>query len=135
MRSAGGAAQKVVATERLSTDSRGNLLDVSQLGRFPSDLLGLAVDLRDGTCRWPTWTPSGHRYTAETEPLPVGHWPSPVIADSHTPLDELIDLIDTDATGPPLDRSRVREALGPRAGSEPLVGWESDIIAEPARAP
>jgi hypothetical protein len=34
---------------RLLTDARGNLLDVTQLGRFPSDLLGFAVDVRDGT--------------------------------------------------------------------------------------
>ena len=38
---------------RLLTDERGMLLDVAQLGRFPSKLLGFAVDARDQTCRWP----------------------------------------------------------------------------------
>jgi hypothetical protein len=38
---------------RLLTDGRGDLLDVEQLGRFPSRLLGFAVDARDQTCRFP----------------------------------------------------------------------------------
>ena len=41
---------------RALTDPQGHLLDVTQLGRFPSQLLGFAVDIRDGTCRWPTCT-------------------------------------------------------------------------------
>lgn len=36
---------------RLLTDPRGNLLDVTELGRFPSRLLEFTVDIRDGTCR------------------------------------------------------------------------------------
>lgn len=36
---------------RLLTDSRGNLLDVTEIGRFPSRLLEFTVDIRDGTCR------------------------------------------------------------------------------------
>jgi hypothetical protein len=133
----------------------------------------LAVDVRDGPCRWPTcttvasrcdrdhtipvpdgptaaanlgsdcrrhhrakthdsyhvdqaepgvfvWqTPTGHRYTVEPEPLPVGAWPLPVVPDhDDTPLAELIDLIDLDDDNPYLDRSAVRDALGPRAGPE-----------------
>jgi uncharacterized protein DUF222 len=174
---------------RLLTDARGNLLDVTQLGRFPSELLGFAVDVRDGTCRWPTcttaaakcdrdhtvsapdgptaagnlgndcrrhhrakthagyhvdqpepgtfvWrTPTGHRYTVEPEPLPVGSWPRPAIHDHDTPLAELIDLVDLDEPHPILDRSTVLDALGPRAGPEPLLAWECDLIAESARAP
>ena len=38
---------------RLLTDEQGTLLDVAQLGRFPTPLLGFAVDLRDQTCRFP----------------------------------------------------------------------------------
>ena len=38
---------------RLLTDQPGSLLDVAQLGRFPTPLLGFAVDLRDQTCRFP----------------------------------------------------------------------------------
>ena len=38
---------------RLLTDERGKLLDVAELGRFPSELLGFAVDSRDQTCRFP----------------------------------------------------------------------------------
>jgi uncharacterized protein DUF222 len=41
---------------RLLTDARGDLLDVTQLGRFPSRLLGFAVDVRDQTCRFPGCT-------------------------------------------------------------------------------
>ncbi|MGH4011447.1 MAG: hypothetical protein ACRDTH_25335, partial [Pseudonocardiaceae bacterium] len=77
----------------------------------------------------------GHRYTVDPEPLPVGTWPGPVVRDHDTPLAELIDLIDLDDSNPVPDRSTVLDALGPRAGPEPLLGWESDLIAEPARAP
>ena len=38
---------------RLLTDGRGKLLDVTELGRFPSKLLGFAVDARDQSCRFP----------------------------------------------------------------------------------
>jgi hypothetical protein len=38
---------------RLLTDQRGNLLDVTQLGRFPNALLGFGVQVRDRTCRFP----------------------------------------------------------------------------------
>jgi hypothetical protein len=168
---------------RLLTDERGNLLDVSQLGRFPSDLLGFAVDVRDGTCRWPTctspadrcdrdhtipapdgpttasnlgngcrrhhrakthagfaldqpdpgvfvWqTPAGRRYHVDPEPLPVGRWPQPTVHDAHTPVEQLIDLIDIDNTGPPIDHTTIRDALGPRAGPEPLLRTEIELIA------
>jgi len=166
---------------RLLTDERGNLLDVTQLGRFPSDLLGFAVDVRDGTCRWSTcstaasdcdrdhtipaptgptnaanlgsgcrrhhrakthagfkleqsepgvfvWqTPTSHRYTAEPEPLPVGKWPTPVLHDQHTPIAELIDLVDD--TGPPPDHTTVHDALQPDAAPEPLLEPEIELIA------
>lgn len=166
---------------RLLTDERGNLLDVAQLGRFPSHLLGLAVDLRDGTCRWSTcsaaasscdrdhtvaaptgpttaanlgngcrrhhrakthagfaldqpepgvfvWrTPTGHRYAVEPEPLPVGSWPAPTMADEHTPITELIDLVDD--TGPPLDHTFIRDALRPDAAPDRLLASEIELIA------
>ena len=38
---------------RLLTDDAGKLLDVTELGRFPSRKLGLAVAFRDGTCGHP----------------------------------------------------------------------------------
>jgi hypothetical protein len=155
---------------RLLTDPRGNLLDVAQLGRFPSPLLRFAVDVRDGTCTWSTcttsaakcdcdhsrphpdgptaaanlgdecrrhhranthagfsveqpepgvfvWaTPTGHRYLVEPEPLPVGRWPAPSLADDHTPVADLIHLVDVDATGPPLWEATVADALGPAVG-------------------
>lgn len=41
---------------RLLTDQGGQLLDVTQLGRFPSKLLGFAVDVRDQTCVFPGCT-------------------------------------------------------------------------------
>lgn len=39
---------------RVITDPRGQILDVTELGRFPSRKLRIAVNLRDGTCRVPT---------------------------------------------------------------------------------
>jgi hypothetical protein len=39
---------------RLLTDPVGNLLDVTQLGRFPTAKLGFAVEARDQTCLIPT---------------------------------------------------------------------------------
>ncbi|HEU0288605.1 MAG TPA: DUF222 domain-containing protein [Nocardioidaceae bacterium] len=175
------AAQPDTLFYRLLTDELGNLLDVTQLGRFPSDLLGFAVDMRDGTCRWSTcstaasncdhdhtipaptgptnaanlgsgcrrhhrakthagfkleqsepgafvWqTPTGHRYTAEPEPLPTGKWPTPVLHDQHTPITELIDLVDD--TGPPPDHTTVHDALQPHAASDPLLAPEIELIA------
>ncbi len=41
---------------RLLTDEQGNLLDVTEMGRFPSRKLGMAVKFRDGTCTGPTCT-------------------------------------------------------------------------------
>ncbi len=41
---------------RLLTDPEGNLLDVTELGRFPSRKLGIAVRFRDGTCTAPSCT-------------------------------------------------------------------------------
>jgi hypothetical protein len=113
---------------RLLTDPTGNLLDVAEMGRFPSRKLTGALRFRDGVCTnpichvaaqrcdldhavpWPegltaagnvgarcrndhrakthggfgvtmsadgtTWTtPTGHRYRATTDPLPVEEWP------------------------------------------------------------
>ncbi len=166
---------------RALTDERGQLLDVSELGRFPSKLLGLAIDVRDGTCRWSTcsvpasrcdidhtmpapdgptaawnlgpgsrrhhrgktaglfdleqpdpgvfvWTtPTGHRYVVEPEPLPVGRWPAPTVFDEHSTVAELIDRVDD--TEPPVWETAIHDALGPRAGPEPLLAWEIDAIA------
>jgi hypothetical protein len=122
------AAQPGTLFYRLLTDPTGNLLDVTELGRFPSDRLADAIRFRDGVCtspachvpahrcdldhvvRYPegptaawnlgakcrndhrakthagfgttltagntTWTtPTGHRYQAGTDPLPVEPWP------------------------------------------------------------
>ena len=41
---------------RLLTDPQGNLLDVTELGRFPSGKLGTAIKFRDGVCANPTCT-------------------------------------------------------------------------------
>ncbi|WP_395725524.1 DUF222 domain-containing protein [Nakamurella sp.] len=113
---------------RLLTDPSGNLLDVAEMGRFPSRNLTAALRFRDGVCEnpichvsaqrcdldhvvpWPdgltaagnldatcrhhhrakthggfgvtkagdgtTWTtPTGHRYSATTDPFPVEPWP------------------------------------------------------------
>jgi len=47
------AAQPGTLFHRLITDERGNLLDVTELGRFPSRKLGLAITYRDGVCTNP----------------------------------------------------------------------------------
>ena len=39
---------------RVFTDPLGRILDVTELGRFPSRKLRIAVDIRDGTCRFAT---------------------------------------------------------------------------------
>lgn len=41
---------------RVITDPLGRILDITELGRFPSDKLRVAVDIRDGTCRFATCT-------------------------------------------------------------------------------
>jgi hypothetical protein len=41
---------------RIMTDPLGKILDVTELGRFPSDKLRIAVHVRDGTCRFATCT-------------------------------------------------------------------------------
>jgi Domain of unknown function (DUF222) len=46
---------------RLLTDQKGNLLDVTELGRFPSRKLGIAIRYRDGVCTGPTCTVPGNR--------------------------------------------------------------------------
>ncbi len=60
---------------RLLTDEQGHLLDVTELGRFPSKLLGYAIDVRDGTCVWSTCTVSAskgdHDHTIEAPDGPT----------------------------------------------------------------
>jgi hypothetical protein len=115
---------------RLLTDPAGNLMDVAEMGRFPSRKLTAALRFRDGVCAnpichvsaqrcdldhvvpWPegptaagnldatcrhnhrakthggfrvtktgdgtTWTtPTGHQYSASSDPLPVEEWLDP----------------------------------------------------------
>ena len=50
------AQQPGTLFHRLLTDDNGNLLDITELGRFPSRKLALAVKFRDGTCTGPTCT-------------------------------------------------------------------------------
>jgi len=58
---------------RVLTDPRGQVLDVTEVGRFPSPLLGFAVDIRDGPCRWPTCTARASGCDANHEPpWPIG---------------------------------------------------------------
>ena len=39
---------------RIITDPLGHILDVTELGRFPSQKLRIGVQIRDGSCRFPT---------------------------------------------------------------------------------
>ncbi len=58
---------------RLLTDELGNLLDVTEMGRFPSRKLGMAVRFRDGTCSGPTCTkPASDCDLDHLVPVPSG---------------------------------------------------------------
>ena len=58
---------------RLLTDEKGNLLDVTEMGRFPSRKLGNAIDFRDGTCTTPICTTPAHRCDHDhVIPVPEG---------------------------------------------------------------
>ena len=48
------AAEPGTLFYRVFTDPLGRILDVTELGRFPSRRLKVAVDIRDGTCRFAT---------------------------------------------------------------------------------
>lgn len=48
------AAEPDTLFYRVFTDPLGRILDVTELGRFPSRRLKIAVDIRDGTCRFAT---------------------------------------------------------------------------------
>ncbi|MCW2829410.1 MAG: hypothetical protein JWP31_102 [Aeromicrobium sp.] len=58
---------------RIMTDPLGRILDVTELGRFPSPKLGTAIDIRDGTCRFPTCSRPAMQCDADHEiPHPRG---------------------------------------------------------------
>jgi hypothetical protein len=62
-----------VLFSRLLTDDGGRLLDVTELGRFPSDRLAQAIQIRAGTCRYPTCTVPADRCALDHhEPAPKG---------------------------------------------------------------
>ncbi len=68
---------------RIFTDPLGRILDVTELGRFPSNKLKTAVDIRDGTCRFPTcpdppWSPT----RTTTSPTPEDPPKAQISADS-----------------------------------------------------
>jgi hypothetical protein len=48
------AAEPGTLFYRVFTDPLGRILDVTELGRFPSRRLKVAIDIRDGTCRFAT---------------------------------------------------------------------------------
>ena len=67
------AAQPSTLFHRLLTDERGNLLDVTELGRFPSRKLGLAISYRDGACTNPSCTvPAARCDLDHLIPVPEG---------------------------------------------------------------
>lgn len=58
---------------RLLTDPAGNLLDVTEIGRYPSAKLRYALDVRDGQCRFPTCTAPAERCDKDHDtPFPEG---------------------------------------------------------------
>jgi len=69
---------------RLLTDHAGNLLNVTQMGRFPTHQLGFAVQARDGTCVMPTCnSPAIQCDLDHTNPHPQG----PTAATNLGPID------------------------------------------------
>ena len=67
------AAQQGTLFYRLLTDERRNLPDVTEMGRFPSRKLGMAVKFRDGTCTAPTCTtPAADCDLDHLIPVPAG---------------------------------------------------------------
>ena len=68
---------------RLLTDPLGRILDVAELGRYPSADLRVAVNVRDGTCRVPTCSrPAMECDLDHEEPHPRG----PTSGDNLRPL-------------------------------------------------
>ena len=58
---------------RLLTDPRGNLLDATEMGRFPSAKLGAAIKFRDGVCANPGCTVPAIRCDLDhLIPVPAG---------------------------------------------------------------
>ena len=58
---------------RLLTDNGGRLLDVTELGRYPSKRLAEAIKIRAGSCRFPTCTVPADRCDLDHhEPVPNG---------------------------------------------------------------
>lgn len=58
---------------RLLTDRLGNLLDVTEIGRFPSKRLGFALRDRDGECAFPTCAAPAERCDIDhVIPVPEG---------------------------------------------------------------
>ena len=57
---------------RLLTDQHGNLLETTELGRFPSRKLGNAITFRDGSCSNPVCTVPAHRCDLD-HIIPVPH--------------------------------------------------------------
>lgn len=48
------AAEPGTFFHRVFTDPLGRILDITEVGRFPSAKLKIAIDIRDGTCRFAT---------------------------------------------------------------------------------
>lgn len=66
------AGDQVLFT-RLLTDNGGRLLNVTELGRRPSARLAAAINIRAGSCRFPTCTVPANRCDLDHhQPLPHG---------------------------------------------------------------
>jgi hypothetical protein len=67
---------------RVITDPFGGVLDVIELGRFPTDALGRALELIDGVCVFPTCTvPAANCDKDHEEPHPGGPTSGPNLWD------------------------------------------------------
>lgn len=67
------AAEPGTIFYRLLTDPLGRLLDVTEIGRFPSRKLRIALNVRDGMCAFPTCSVPAENCDADhNEPVPRG---------------------------------------------------------------
>lgn len=67
------AAEPGTLFYRLLTDPLGHLLDVTEIGRFPSRKLRISLDIRDGLCAFPTCSvPAGSCDADHDIPVPRG---------------------------------------------------------------
>jgi hypothetical protein len=112
------AAEPGTLFHRVLTDPLGHILDVTELGRFPSAKLRIAVQARDGTCRVPTCSRSATECDLDhEEPHPRG----PTSGDNLRPLCRRHHRMKTRLDADPSDLS-MRRPMRSRLEAD-LASW------------